>query len=99
VDKPRPAKANLPLQDLETAARLLRVAIAKAGLTPKEASALVDVADASQFNRMVAGLEKFPMHRLLQPKARVILRELLIQSMLDAGDVTVETTIKIRERA
>lgn len=90
------AKANL--HGLEHAAKLLRQAIAKAGLTPKEASALVDVNDASQFNRMLDGIEKFPIHLLLNVKARAILRELLIQSMVESGECEVERTIRIKEK-
>jgi hypothetical protein len=97
IERARPAKAKLVLQDLESAARLLRQAIAKAGLTPKEASALVDVNDASQFNRMLDGIEKFPVHLLLNHKARVILRELLIQALVEDGTCDVERTIRIRE--
>jgi hypothetical protein len=99
IERARPAKAKLALQDLERAARLLRLAIAKAGLTPKEASALVDVNDASQFNRMLDGIEKFPIHLLLNLKARVILRELLIQAMAESGDCTVRRVIDIKESA
>lgn len=99
IERPRPAKAKLDLQDLEKAARLLRLAIAKAGLTPKEASALVDVNDASQFNRMLDGIEKFPVHLLLSHKARVILRELLIQTMVESGECQVERVVRIKESA
>lgn len=99
IEKPRAAKAKLDLQDLEKAARLLRLAIAKAGLTPKEASALVDVNDASQFNRMLDGIEKFPVHLLLNVKARIILRELLIQALKDSGECEVERVVRIKETA
>lgn len=98
-EKPRPAKAKLPLQELEKAARLLRLAIKNAGLTSKEASALVDVNDASQFNRMLDGIEKFPVHLLLSQKARIILRELLIQSLKETGECEVDRVIRIKEPA
>lgn len=97
IEKPRPAKAKVPLQDLENGGRLLRLAIAHAGLTPKEAAYLCSVADASQFNRMLDGIEKFPVHVLLRPAARPILHELLILVSVEQGSCTVERVVRIRE--
>jgi hypothetical protein len=101
VETPKPLKANPPLQDLEKAegGRLLRKAIANAGLTPKEASYLCGVSDAAQFNRMLDGLEKLWVHVLLRKAARPILHELLIIVAVEQGTCQVERTIRIKETA
>jgi hypothetical protein len=101
IEKPKPLKANPPLQDLEKedGARLLRKAIANAGLTPKEAAYLCGVADAAQFNRMLDGIEKFWVHVLLRKAARPILHELLIIVAVEQGTCQVERTIRIKETA
>ena len=92
-------KAKLDLQDLENGGQVLRKAIADAGLTPKEAAYLCGVADASQFNRMLDGIEKFPVHLLLRKAARPILHELLIIIAVAQGNCIVERTIRIKETA
>lgn len=92
-------KANPPLQDLENGGRLLRKAIIHAGLTAKEASYLCGVADASQFNRMLDGIEKFPVHLLLRSSARPILHELLILIAVEQGSCVVERVVRIKESA
>ena len=101
IETPKPLKANPPLQNLEKedGARLLRQAIAYAGLTPKEAAYLCGVGDAAQFNRMLDGLEKFWVHVLLRKSARPILRELLILVAMQEGSCEVERTIRIKETA
>lgn len=101
VESPKPLKAKVPLQDLEReeGARLLRKAIANAGLTAKEAAYLCSVGDASQFNRMLDGIEKFPVHLLLRHSARPILHELLILSAVEQGTATVERIVRIQESA
>lgn len=97
LEKPRAAKAKLNLQELEHGGRLLRAAIANAGLTPKEAAYLCGVQDASQFNRMLDGVEKFPVHLLLRVSTRVILRELLILAAQEHGSCEVERVVRFRE--
>jgi len=97
VEKATPAKAKVGLQELENAGRFLRKAIGRLGLTPKEASGLVDVNDASQFNRMLDGIERLDVHRLLTKKARPLLREMLILVLLESGECEVERTIRIKE--
>lgn len=99
IERPRPAKAKLDLQELERGGRLLRKAIGHAGLSPKEAAYLCGVSDASQFNRMLDGLEKFPVHVLLRAAARPILHELLILSAVEQGDCVVERVIRVTESA
>lgn len=101
IETPKPLKANVPLQDLERedGARMLRHAITNAGLSAKEASYLCGVADASQFNRMLDGLEKFPIHLLLRKSARAILHELLILAAVEQGTAKVERVVRILETA
>ncbi len=97
IDRPTPAKAKVDLQELENGGRILRAAIANAGLTPKEAAYLLSVGDASQFNRMLDGIEKFPVHLLLRVSARPILQELLILAAVAQGTATVERVIRVKE--
>lgn len=99
VEKAEPAKAKLDLQELENGGRLLRRAIACAGLSAKEAAYLLGVGDASQFNRMLDGVEKFPVHLLLRKSARPLLHELLILISIEQGNCVVERVVRIKETA
>jgi hypothetical protein len=99
IEKPRPLKAKLDLEELEHGGRLIRQAIVNAGLSSKEASYLCSIADASQFNRMLDGIEKFPVHLLLRVSARPILHELLILAAVEQGTATVERVVRIKESA
>ena len=97
---PKPmAKVSLQNLEAENGGRILRKAIAYAGLTSKEAAYLCGVADASQFNRMLDGVEKFPVHLLLRKSARPILHELLILSAVEQGTAVVERVVRLTESA
>ena len=98
VPRPRMAKAKADLNFLQNAARLLRLAIARTGLSQKEAMAALGVEHASQFSEMLDGKQKLWMHQLLTAEAAPIWRELIVLAALEAG-CEVERVVRIRESA
>lgn len=95
--KPRQAKASLDLNDVEGATRLLRGAIARTGMSQKEAMDALGVSDKGYFSRMLDGAETLSIRRLLRREAQAIWCELIFLSAQECG-MEVERVIRIREK-
>lgn len=85
VRKPRMPKAKADLNFLRTAAKLLRLAIARTGMSQKEAMAALGIDHAGQFSEMLDGKQKLWVHSLLTVDALPIWRELIVLAAMDAG--------------
>lgn len=96
--KPRMAQAKLDLNFVQNAGRLLRMAIARSGLSQKEAMTALGVEHAGQFSEMLDGKQKLWVHALLRPEAQGIWKELIVLAAQECG-CEVERVIKIRESA
>lgn len=96
--KPRMVKAKLDLNFVQNGGRMLRQAIARSGMSQKEAMAALGVEHAGQFSEMLDGKQKLWVHTLLRPEAQGIWKELLVIAAQEAG-CEVERVIKIRESA
>jgi len=99
MEKPRPAKAKLDLNFIESGGHLLRMAYHRAGLSQKEAMAALGVDDPAQFNRMLAGKEKLWMHQFLRPEAQAIWKELIFIAAQSIPGMTVERVVRLVESA
>jgi predicted XRE-type DNA-binding protein len=97
VPKPTMARAKPDLNFIQNASRMLRLAIARTGLSQKEAMAALGVEHASQFSEMLDGKQKLWVHALLRPEAHAIWQELIVIAAEECG-CEVERTIRIRER-
>jgi hypothetical protein len=98
LPSPRMAQAKPDLNFLQKGARLVRRAIARSGLSQKEAMAALGVEHESQFSEMLDGKQKLWIHRLLAPEAAPIWKELIVLAALEAG-CEVERVVRIRESA
>lgn len=97
VPKHAVPQAKADLNFVQSASRMLRLAIARTGLSQKEAMAALGVEHASQFSEMLDGKQKLWVHALLRPEAEPIWRELIVIAAEECG-CEVERTIRIREK-
>jgi hypothetical protein len=98
LPKPRMVKAKPDLNFLQNGGRLLRLAIARSGLSQKEAMAALGIDHESQFSEMLGGKQKIWMHQMLRPEAAAIWKELLVIAACEAG-CEVERIVRIKETA
>lgn len=96
--KPRMARAKLDLNFVQHASKLLRLAIARSGLSHKEAMVALGVEHAGQFSEMLDGKQKLWVHALLRPEARGIWLELIVLTANESG-CSVERVVRISESA
>jgi hypothetical protein len=96
--KPRMAKAKLDLNFVQNGGKLLRVAIARSGLSQKEAMGALGITHAGRFSEMLDGKQKLWMHQLLRPEAAAIWKELLVLAASACG-CEVERIVRIKESA
>jgi len=87
----------MDLNAVEGGSRLLRMAIARTGLSHKEAMDALGVNDKGYFSRMLDGQETFSIRRLLRPEAHAIWCELIFLSAQECG-MEVERVIRMKER-
>ena len=98
IDRPSPAKADL-LNKVEIASKLLRLAIARAGLNQDQAMDALGISDKGQFSRMLDGKEKLWMHQFLRPEAQPIWKEVIFLAAQSIPGMTVERIVRLVEHA
>ena len=87
VRKPAPAEAKLDVNEVHTIGKLLRLAIARTGMSHKEAMDALGVEHKSEFSEMLDGKRKLWVHQLLRPEAAEIWRELVMVRARQSGFV------------
>lgn len=90
LEKPAPAKANLPLTRRETAADVLRLAVRKSDLLLKQ------IGDHGQISRQIAGVENLSFHHMFATWPPEVWRELLPLLALEFG---VDISIRFQRSA
>jgi hypothetical protein len=90
LEKPSPAKANLPLTRRETAADVLRLAVRKSDLLLKQ------IGDHGQISRQIAGVENLSFHHMFATWPPEVWRELLPLLAVEFG---VEMSIRVSRSA
>src|SRR5689334_18836471 len=98
VRSPEPVRAKLDVNEVHSASRLLRLAIARTGMSHKEAMDALGIEHKSEFSQMLDGTRKIWVHQMLRPEAAAIWKELLIIAACEAG-CEVERVIRIKETA
>lgn len=93
------AKAKPDLNFLQRSSQLLRKAVARTGLSQKEAMAALGVDHESQFCEMLDGKQKLWMHQLLRPEAAAIWTELVFVAAQSTPRMTVERIVRLVETA
>jgi len=93
------AKAKPDLKFLHTSSQLLRKAVARTGLSNKEAMAALGVDHESQFCEMLDGKQKLWVHQLLRPEAQAIWKELIFVAAQSIPGMTVERIVRLVESA
>lgn len=101
VERPKAIDVKPSLNDVETAARLIRKAIGRTGMSHDEIAAALGVKDKGQATRLIEGVhkERLWLHLLLRKQAYPILRELFTAVMLENGEAEVERIVRIKERS
>jgi hypothetical protein len=99
VRSPEPIKANLDVNFVHTSGRLLRLAVARTGLSHKEAMDALGVEHKSEFSEMLDGKRKLWMHQLLRPEAQPIWKELIFVAAQSIPGMTVERVVRLVEHA
>lgn len=99
LPKPRMVKAKPDLNFLQNGSQLLRTAVARTGLSNKEAMAALGVDHESQFCEMLDGKQKLWMHQLLRPEAQIIWKELIFLAAQAIPGMTVERVVRLVESA
>lgn len=99
VHRAAPAKANLDVNEVHNAARLLRAAIARTGMNQDEAMRALGFKHKGEFSEALDGVRKLWAHQLLRKEARAIRKQLLVVSMLEEGACEVEHIVRMKEGA
>lgn len=93
-----PMKAKLDVNEVHTAGRLLRLAIARAGMSHKEAMDALGVEHKSEFSQMLDGTRKLWVHQLLREEAKPIWKELIFVAAASIEGMTVRRVVELVEK-
>lgn len=97
VPSAKPAKAQLPDAYSVLSGRLLRGAIARTGLSQKEAMTALGFEHKGGFSEALSGRRQIGIHRLMRQEAAGILREFVILMSLEQGMCEVERVVRFKE--